>query len=98
VDEVSVDAFRSRLSDYVAQAERGATFILLRHGRPTALLGPALPEFTGRPIAVSRFRASLRRSIGAAADEPVRITYRGRTVAVLQPISAAIEQRWQDLA
>jgi antitoxin (DNA-binding transcriptional repressor) of toxin-antitoxin stability system len=89
-------ALRSRLSDYVAQAEGGATFVLLRHGRPIAMLGPAAGELSGRRIGVSQFRASLRRSIGRVSEQPVRLTYRGRTVAMVGPISEPIEREWQD--
>ncbi len=97
MDEVSVDALRSRLSDYIAEVESGAIYVILRHGQPVAVLAPATPELGGRPLGVSRFRATLRRSIRRAAQEPVRLTYRGRTVAHLGPFSERAEALWREL-
>lgn len=95
MDEVPVDVLRSRLGDYIARVEGGATFVLLRHGSPVAILGPASPDNGSRPLGVSRFRATLRRSIRRAAHEPMRLTYRGRTVALVGPVPAHIAANWK---
>lgn len=98
VDEVHVDALRRQLSDFVARVEAGATFVLLRHGRPIAILGPATRELGGRPLGVSRFRANMRRSIGRADQEPIRLTYRGRTVGFVGPIPEPVKEHWLDMS
>ena len=80
---VSVRTLRRRMADFAAKAASGETIVVTRHGRPWALLRPVEPGDRCRPQSVTAFRDELRRGLLRARQRPLRLTWRGETLAVV---------------
>ena len=65
---VPVAAFKDRVSEYVAEAERGEEVIITRHGKPAARLIAALGDEDRKAVAKEAFARlrELRESFRAA--------------------------------
>lgn len=95
MEHLGVEKLRRRTSDCVARAEAGASFVVLRHSRPLAILRTPKPEDWGEDVPVSRFRSDLRRQLGRARRRPIRLTYRGKQIAVVTPVPARVRRMYR---
>ena len=80
---VTVRTLRRNLADYADRAARGESIVVLRHGRPWALLRPLLPGERCRALSVTAFRQDLRGGLLRARRSPVALTWRGRPLGVV---------------
>lgn len=88
---ISSGLLRRRPGAFLAKVSRGDTFVVLRHGRPVAILrAPRASEVCTSGTATLLWR-NLRDVIAAARREPVLITWYGDEVAVLEPLRPGSE-------
>jgi antitoxin (DNA-binding transcriptional repressor) of toxin-antitoxin stability system len=81
-------ALRRQPGICLARAARGETFIVLRHGRPVAILRPPKDdEVCARRSATLLWR-NIRDLMALARHEAVLITWYGEKSAVLEPLPA----------
>jgi len=88
-----LDADSVMTGECLARVSDGDTFVVLRHGRPVAILRPARPRDVwrrGRASATLMWR-NLRFLMAAARHEPVLITWYGEGTAVLEPVPSGSE-------
>lgn len=83
---VSVRILRCRVADYVARVQGGEQFVILRHGRPIALLRSRVNGERVVRLPVDTFRANLRRALAIARRRPVLLTWRGEPAAIVGPL------------
>ena len=73
---VTFTEFRKRASGLLSEVEKGDVFVILRHGKPIAELGPVGPDQSGEPswrrpgLRLSVSGASLSKAILAEREEP----------------------------
>jgi antitoxin (DNA-binding transcriptional repressor) of toxin-antitoxin stability system len=76
----------------LARAAQGETFVVLRHGRPVALLRPpGDQEVTERRSATLLWR-NMRDLLAEGSRKPLLITWYGVETAVLEPLPS----QWQE--
>jgi len=80
---VTVRTLRRRMADFAASAAEGESVVILRHGRPWALLRPPLPGERCRTQSITSFRDDLRRGLLRARRRPLRLTWRDELLAVV---------------
>jgi antitoxin (DNA-binding transcriptional repressor) of toxin-antitoxin stability system len=80
---VTVRALRRNIADFAAKAAAGETIVIVRHGRPWALLRPSMPNERGRSQSITSFRDGLRRGLLTARRRPLRLTWRDEALAVV---------------
>jgi antitoxin (DNA-binding transcriptional repressor) of toxin-antitoxin stability system len=80
---VTVRTLRRRIADFAASAAEGESVVILRHGRPWALLRPPLPGERCRTQSITSFRDDLRRGLLRARRRPLRLTWRDELLAVV---------------
>jgi antitoxin (DNA-binding transcriptional repressor) of toxin-antitoxin stability system len=85
MEYLPVQRLRVRTSEYVARAELGEAFVVMRHQRPLAVLRPSVPEDSAPSVPVSDFRSSLRVWLKHAQDQRFQLSWRGRRVASVEP-------------
>ena len=95
MEHLGVERLRRQTSDCVARAEAGESFMVLRHSRPLAVLRAARFGDWGEDIPVSRFRGDLRRLLGSGPRRPIRLTYRGRRIAVVAPVPPRVRRLYR---
>ena len=83
---VTIRFLRARVADYVARAQQGEEFIVVRHERPVAILRPRAPGERVVRLPVGTFRSNLRRALLVARRRPVLLTWRGQPAAVVGPL------------
>lgn len=88
MEELPVERLRIRTAEYVARAELGEAFVVMRHQRPLAVLGPCLGDQQALPVPVSGFRGNLRTWLSRAQRQSLLLTWRGRRVASVEPVDA----------
>jgi antitoxin (DNA-binding transcriptional repressor) of toxin-antitoxin stability system len=81
-----VERLRIRTSEYVARAELGESFVVMRHQQALAVLRPCVADDPALPVPVSRFRGNLRVWLMRAQTQRLLVTWRGRRVATVEPI------------
>ncbi len=91
---VTIRFLRARVADYVARAQQGEAFIVVRHDRPVAVLRPRIPGERVVRLPVGTFRSNLRRALLVARRRPVLLTWRGQPAAVVGPLPADFP--WED--
>lgn len=84
MDVVPIQTLREAMSEYVAQAESGRTFLIRRHAVPLAILRPVGEDDSTEEVPISRFRASLPHWLKRARRAPVGLTWRGTRIAVVE--------------
>jgi len=94
MEDLPVERLRIRTAEYVARAELGEAFVVVRHQRPLAVLGPYRADQEALTVPVSRFRGSLRVWLGRAKGRPLQLTWRGRIVASVEPVDETRSLRW----
>lgn len=92
---VPVQTLRESLSTYVARAESGSAFIIRRHNEPLAILRPIGADPFAEDVAVSRFRADLIVWLRRARRTPLRLTWRGTQVAVVEGMPSPSNRRYR---
>lgn len=80
---VSVRTLRRRIADFLACAAKGEPVVVIRHGRPWALLRPPMPGERCRTQSITSFRDDLRRGLLRARRRPLRLTWRDEPLAVV---------------
>jgi antitoxin (DNA-binding transcriptional repressor) of toxin-antitoxin stability system len=80
---VTVRTLRRRIADFAARASEGERVVVLRHGRPWALLRPPIPGERCRTQSITSFRDDLRRGLLRARRRPLRLTWRDEPLAVV---------------
>jgi antitoxin (DNA-binding transcriptional repressor) of toxin-antitoxin stability system len=71
------------MADFAANAAAGETIVVLRHGRPWAILRPALAEEHCKTQSITSFRDDLRSGLLRARRRPLRLTWRDQPLAVV---------------
>ena len=92
---ISTGTLRRQAGECLARVSDGDTFVVLRHGRPVAILRPARPKDfwrRGRGSATLMWR-NLRDLMAAARREPILITWYGEGTAVLEPLPSDSESK-----
>lgn len=87
-----IQTLRESLSEYVAQAESGRAFVIRRHAEPLAILRPPAQDETAQDVPVSRFRSNLPLWLRRARRTPLRLTWRGKRVAVVEGVPASSQR------
>ena len=82
---IGVRSLRRRVSESLLRVARGETVVVVRHGRPIAILRPAVAGDTGRRISVTTFRDNLRRALAVSRRRAVVLTWYGDVAAVIVP-------------
>jgi antitoxin (DNA-binding transcriptional repressor) of toxin-antitoxin stability system len=83
---VTTRELRTDILDLAARASHGESIVVMRHGRPVALLRQALPEENMRQLGIESFRRHIARSLRQAERRPHLITWHGRESVVLAPL------------
>jgi antitoxin (DNA-binding transcriptional repressor) of toxin-antitoxin stability system len=91
MEDLPVERLRIRTSEYVARAELGEAFVVMRHQQPLAVLRPCVGDDPALRVPVSRFRGGLRVWLMRAQRQRLLVTWRGRRVAMVEPIDATVE-------
>ncbi len=94
MEDLPVERLRIRTAEYVARAELGEAFVVMRHQRPLAVLGPCLADQEAISVPVSRFRGGLRVWLTRAEGQRLLLTWRGRRVASVEPVDETRSPRW----
>lgn len=81
-----VQTLRESMSEYLAQAESGHAFLIRRHAEPLAILRPLREDDAAEDVPVSRFRTHLTLWLKRARRTPLRLTWRGTRVAVVEGV------------
>jgi antitoxin (DNA-binding transcriptional repressor) of toxin-antitoxin stability system len=79
---VTVRTLRRRMADFAARAA-DSEIVVLRHGRPWALLRPPMPGERCRTQSITSFRDDLRCGLLRARRRPLRLTWRDEPLAVV---------------
>jgi antitoxin (DNA-binding transcriptional repressor) of toxin-antitoxin stability system len=97
---VGIRGFRRRVSESIVRVGRGETVVVVRHGRPVAIMRPAETADTGRRISVTTFRGNLRRALAVTRRRPLLLTWYGESAAILEapPDGIGFEIVEEDLA
>jgi hypothetical protein len=88
MEHLPVQALPEATSTYVALAESGQVFVVVRHSDPLALLRPPDLEDVAEDVPVSRFRTDLRAWLQRSRGSRLRLTWHGRRVAVVEGFPA----------
>lgn len=80
---VTVRALRRQMADFAAKAAAGETILVLRHGRPWAILRKAHADDRCRTQSITSFRDDLRRGLLRARRRPLRLTWRDEALEVV---------------
>jgi antitoxin (DNA-binding transcriptional repressor) of toxin-antitoxin stability system len=83
---VTTRELRRDILDLAARASQGESIVVMRHGRPVALLRQARPEENMRKVGIESFRRHIARSLRQAEKRPHLITWHGRESVVLAPL------------
>lgn len=94
MEDLPVERLRIRTAEYVARAELGEAFVVVRHQRPLAVLGPSRADQDALVVPVSRFRGSLRVWLSRAQGQRLLLTWRGRRVASVEPVDETRSRLW----
>jgi len=86
MEDLPVERLRIRTSEYVARAELGEAFVVMRHQQPLAVLGPCLTNQPTLSVPVSRFRGGLRVWLTRGQRQVFHLNWRGRSVATVRPL------------
>lgn len=71
------------MADFAESAARGESIVVLRHGRPWAMLRAPFPDERCRTQSITSFRDDLRRGLLSARRRPLRLTWRDEPLAVV---------------
>lgn len=86
-------ALRRQPGICLARAAQGETFVVLRHGRPIALLRPPREEeVTERRRSATLLWRNMRDLLAEGRRKPLLITWYGVETAVLEPLP----NQWQE--
>jgi prevent-host-death family protein len=80
---VTVRTLRRRMADFAESAARGENIIVVRHGRPWAMLRPPFPGERCRTQSITSFRDDLRHGLLSARRRPLRLTWRDEPLEVV---------------
>jgi antitoxin (DNA-binding transcriptional repressor) of toxin-antitoxin stability system len=83
---VTTRELRRDILDLAARASQGEAIVVMRHGRPVALLRRARPEENMREVGNESFRRHIAQSLRQAERRPHLITWHGRESVVLAPL------------
>lgn len=70
---------------------RGETIVVVRHGRPVAIIRPLRDRETGRRVSVTTFRRNLRRALVVTQRRAIVLTWYGDGAAVVAPVPPDFE-------
>jgi antitoxin (DNA-binding transcriptional repressor) of toxin-antitoxin stability system len=90
-ETISTGSLRRQAGACLARVSRGDTFVVLRHGRPVAILRPPRAREACTSGTATLLWRNLRDLMAAARREPVLITWYGDGMAVLEPVPAGRE-------
>jgi antitoxin (DNA-binding transcriptional repressor) of toxin-antitoxin stability system len=85
-ETISTGSLRRQAGECLARVSHGDTFVVLRHGRPVAILRPVRPKDACRRRSATLLWRNLRDLMAVARREPVLITWYGEGTAVLEPL------------
>lgn len=93
---VTTRELRRDILDLAERAVAGEAFVVMRHGRPVALLRKARPEEDLRRVPIETFRRHIARSLRQAQQRPHLITWHGRDSVVLAPVPSELMEQQPD--
>ncbi len=70
---------------------RGETIVVVRHGRPIAIIRPLAEDETAHRISVTTFRRNLRRTLAVTRRRAIVLTWYGDSAAVVAPVPTDFE-------
>jgi prevent-host-death family protein len=92
---VDIATLRRRASELIGRASAGETILIVRRGRPVALLRPPIPGERTTSITVSTFRRTIRSALRTARSTPVLLTWWGGEAAVVEPVRTGMTREEQ---
>jgi prevent-host-death family protein len=95
---IGVRSLRRRVSESLVRVSRGETIVIVRHGRPVAILRPVAADDFARRISVTTFRRNLRRTLVVTRRRPIMLSWYGDNVAVVAPVPPDLEfdEFWEE--
>lgn len=93
---IGIRTLRRGVNEALLRVARGQTIVLVRHGRPVAILRPLADGETHRRISVTTFRRNLRRAVVVSHRRPLMLTWYGDGAAVLAPVPPDLELEFEE--
>lgn len=88
---IGIRPLRRRVNESLLRVARGETVIIVRHGRPIAIIRPLTEGDTARRISVTTFRQNLRRTLAITRRRAIVLTWYGDGAAVVAPVPPDLE-------
>ena len=88
---VGIRTLRRRVNESLVRVARGETVVIVRHGRPIAIIRPLKDGDTARRISVTTFRQNLRRTLAITRRRAIVLTWYGDGAAVVAPVPPDFE-------
>jgi len=88
---IGIRTLRRRVNESLLRVARGETVIIVRHGRPIAIIRPLTEGDTARRISVTTFRQNLRRTLAITRRRAIVLTWYGDGAAVVAPVPPDLE-------
>ena len=83
---IGIRTLRRSVSESLVRVGRGETIVIVRHGRPIAIIRPLTADETARRISVTTFRRNLRRTLAVTRRRAIVLTWYGDGAAVIAPV------------
>ncbi len=88
---IGIRSLRRRVSESMVRVGRGETIVIVRHGRPIAIIRPLQADETAHRISVTTFRRNLRRTLAVTRRRAIVLTWYGDGAAVIAPVPPDFE-------
>ncbi len=83
---IGIRSLRRGVSESLVRVGRGETIVVVRHGRPIAIIRPLTADETAHRISVTTFRRNLRRTLAVTRRRAIVLTWYGDGAAVIAPV------------
>ena len=93
---IGIRTLRRGVNEALLRVARGETIVLVRHGRPVAILRPLGEGELYRRVSVTTFRRNLRRAVLVSHRRPITLTWYGDGAAVLAPVPPELELEYAE--
>lgn len=88
---IGIRDLRRQVNRSLVRVARGETIVVVRNGRPIAIIRPLRDCETGRRVSVTTFRRNLRRALVVTQRRPIVLTWYGDGAAVVAPVPPDFE-------
>ncbi len=88
---IGIRSLRRRVSESMVRVGRGETIVIVRHGRPIAIIRPLRSGEAAHRISVTTFRRNLRRTLAVTRRRAIVLTWYGDGAAVVAPVPPDFE-------